>query len=459
MAYKYYIRGIRRFNAGKVQETASSFFLNKNEEYDLMIRSNQNENGEIESFTVLTDNISTQGVTISFRIDGQIILELPWLASIMDVRFCYAYLKAVKKVHRAARISDDNGIEVKITDEDARQQWFVRCDNMAEIIEKGEDLTIRGWNRDFYIHPERYKKEGCIEDKVYAAFDEFAKVQWMTIGYDELPEEHRHVTDEEELSSIRVVDNTRSCFIGTCSYVGMMIKNTCKMVRLQDFYSIMEENACLHRLDYEQAILDPIPEEMWALVYEKAEGIVVDNFRKTFVMRWNTAISSYKMTDFEDSMESFYEEGFYYDWSIWDFKKAHIGDRFYMVRTGDGKNGIVMRGTLTGAPYADEDWSGRGRKVYYVRMSLTHLVHPDRASLVLTTEALSHAIPDFNWSEGHSGELLSDTQANQLDLLWEEYLIRLHELRDKDKRDSESSKAFKEKKQVKNPDYDNKVGT
>ena len=433
MAYKYYIKGIRRFNAEKVQNAAKELFLSKDEDFQLMIRSNKNENGEVDSYTVLTDEFSTQGVNLSFRIDGQIILELPWLASIMDVRFCYAYLKAVKKVHRAARIVDENGKDVKTTDEDAKQQWFVRCDNMAEIIEKGENLTVKGWYRDFHIHPKRYDKEACIEDKVYAAFGEFAKVQWMSLGYDDLPKEHRHITEEEEFSSIRVIDNTKSCFIGSCTYVGLMQGNTCKMITLQDFYSIMEDNDFFSRLDDEQAILDPIPEEMWNQFYDKAEGIVRENFRKTFIMRWNTDISNHKITDFEDSMENFHEEGFYYDWSIWDFQKTHVGDKFYMIRTGNGVNGVVMKGTLIGTPYVDEDWSGRGRKVYYIRMALSHLIHPDKAALVLTTDELSKAIPDFNWKEGHSGELLTDEQAIQLDLLWEEYLQRMHELRDKEK--------------------------
>jgi hypothetical protein len=196
---------------------------------------------------------------------------------------------------------------------------------------------------------------------------------------------------------------------------------------------MMQGNEFFIRLDHQQAILEPMPEQMWTQLYGKAEGIVVENFRKTFIMRWNTDISNYKMTDFEDCMMNFHDEDFYYEWSIWDHKKAHVGDHFYMVRTGNGVNGIVMKGTLTGTPYVDDDWSGKGRKVYYVRMALNHLIHPDKAPLVLTTEALSAAIPSFNWQEGHSGELLTDEQANQLDRLWETYLPKLHELRSKEK--------------------------
>ena len=35
--------------------------------------------------------------------------------------------------------------------------------------------------------------------------------------------------------------------------------------------------------------------------------------QRTFIMRWNPEISSYKLVDFEHAMEDFYTEGFYYD--------------------------------------------------------------------------------------------------------------------------------------------------
>jgi hypothetical protein len=40
----------------------------------------------------------------------------------------------------------------------------------------------------------------------------------------------------------------------------------------------------------------------------------------------------------------------------------------------------------------------------------------------LTTEKLSKAIPNFNWEEGHSGVVLDDTTAMQLDELWHDYM-------------------------------------
>ena len=207
-----------------------------------------------------------------------------------------------------------------------------------------------------------------------------------------------------------------------------MRKNTCQMVRFDDFCQLMEGVGEFRKLDAAQAFLDRMDDGLWNTLFDKAQGIVKENFRKTFIMRWNSDISNHRMVDFEDSMADFNDVGLYYDWSIWDFKKVHVGDKFYMIRTGNGVNGVVMKGTLTDIPYADEDWSGKGRKVYYVRMSLSHIIHPDKAPLVLTTDTLSTAIPGFNWKEGHSGEMLADEEANLLDRLWEEYLKELHEL-------------------------------
>jgi hypothetical protein len=85
-----------------------------------------------------------------------------------------------------------------------------------------------------------------------------------------------------------------------------------------------------------------------------------------------------------------------------------------------------MRGTISGTPYPDEDWSGKGRKVYYIRMSLTNMIHPDRTPLLLTTDELTEAIPDFNWREGHSGEILNDIQSAKLEEVWANYIERTH---------------------------------
>ena len=142
---------------------------------------------------------------------------------------------------------------------------------------------------------------------------------------------------------------------------------------------------------------------------------------KTFILMWNPSISSYTMERFEGDlieMANGWElEDF--NWSVWDYENAREGDAFYMVKVGPGSNGVVMSGTFTSDPY--EDWSGKGRKVFYMNMAITEMIHPDR-SPILTSEKLAAEIPDFIWDGGHSGQLLNEEQADKLNQLWNEYL-------------------------------------
>lgn len=145
--------------------------------------------------------------------------------------------------------------------------------------------------------------------------------------------------------------------------------------------------------------------------------------QQTFIMRWNPEISSHKVADFEHAMEDFYEEGFYYDWSIFDYEKVHVGDRFFMLKVGNGNTGIVMSGIIVSLPYKDEDWSGKGRDVRYVRMIPNCMVHPDKTQII-SIQSLDEELPGVNWNEGHSGVLLSNEQACKLYEIWNNYLNR-----------------------------------
>ena len=292
-------------------------------------------------------------------------------------------------------------------------------------------MVLAGVNRDFYLLP--YHVDDRKKDGVSAAFRDFIALQWTRLEAKDVTEEKRHVTDEEELSSIKVVDNSNDVFIGACQYVGMMKENTCKMVRFEDFCQLMEGEGEFRKMDAAQALLYKMDEARWNELFDKAEGTVRENFRKTFIMRWNTDISNYKLCEFEEAMDDFADDFFYYDWSIWDYQKVHWGDKFYMIRTGKGKHGVVMRGTIIGMPYPDEDWSGKGRRVYYVRMRLSHMIHPEKALLVLTTDDLGKAIPEFNWEEGHSGVILGDAMAKQLDALWHDYVEKEQQVAKDDK--------------------------
>lgn len=445
MAYKFTIKGIRKFNEEKVVERTLSLYRGVEGDPGVKIRYHQETGEEKESYTIMTEKVSTQGVNVKHMIGGNIIVELPWLASKMDVMLCYAFLKAIKKVHRAVHITDEEDKHVKLTEDEAKEQWYLRRRNMDEIINRGDKTVIAGILRDFHLNPALYIGRDEAANRIDEAFADFMTVQWMNLEAINIREEKRHITEEEELSTIRVVDNTEDVFIGVCQYVGMMKGNTCKMVKFEDFCHLMEDQEEFQILDDAQVLLDKMNDEQWNELFDRAGGIIRENFRKTFIMRWNTDISNYKLSEFEDAMEDFFDEGFYYDWSIWDHQKAHIGDKFYMIRTGEGANGVVMRGTIIGTPYSDEDWSGKGRKVYYIRMSLSNMIHPERTPLLLTTDELTQAIPDFNWKGGHSGEILSDAQTDKLEEAWRDYIERTHAISSEEVVDGNFNDFYKEK--------------
>lgn len=145
---------------------------------------------------------------------------------------------------------------------------------------------------------------------------------------------------------------------------------------------------------------------------------------KTFILMWNPAISSIKVSDFK----AFFGEpvGTDFNWSVWDWKESHVGDRFFMVRVGEegrGKeNGIVMSGHFTSEPYRGSDWSGKGREVYYMDLQPDYLFDTAKVR-TLTDEFLMESFPQFDWTGGHSGRLIDAETAALLEECWEKVIL------------------------------------
>ena len=134
------------------------------------------------------------------------------------------------------------------------------------------------------------------------------------------------------------------------------------------------------------------------------------------ILMWNPSVSSFKMEDYLEGMRNFNQ--FCLNWSVWVHEKVHQYDRFFMVRVGGERTGIVMSGLIMSAPYKGKDWSGKGREVYYVDLRVSVMVHPE-TNLLMTADELSELIPDFDWRGGHSGRVLSEEQSVRLMNLWE----------------------------------------
>ncbi len=147
---------------------------------------------------------------------------------------------------------------------------------------------------------------------------------------------------------------------------------------------------------------------------------------KTVIFKWNPAFSSYSMLHYLNDMYRLIQDDndYDYNWSVWDWQQIHEDDRFFWVKVGMyGQTGIVGCGTIISEPYKDKDWSGKGRETYYVDFFPEVLLNPD-ALPILTCKKLEQAIPDFEWSKGHSGLVLNDNQATRLEELWSDFCAK-----------------------------------
>ena len=145
---------------------------------------------------------------------------------------------------------------------------------------------------------------------------------------------------------------------------------------------------------------------------------IVEGARR-YLMRWNPAISSFTEKDYEECMENLVHGMFRLKWSIYEWQEARRGDMFFMMRTGDDKAGIVFNGFFLSDPYPADDWAGSTKRRMYVDMVCMNPSEPgDEPQLSL--EELQQAVPSFEWSEGHSGVLLSDEVMAQMSQFWQD---------------------------------------
>lgn len=148
------------------------------------------------------------------------------------------------------------------------------------------------------------------------------------------------------------------------------------------------------------------------------EVVPIPKEPKKYLMRWNPSISSFTEKDFEECLENQVHGMFRINWSIHEWEEARRGDLFYMMRTGDNKAGIVFNGHFISDPYPDEDWAGSTKRRMYVDMVCINPEEPETVPS-LSLEKLQAAIPEIDWSKGHSGVLLSDDVVKRLSELWD----------------------------------------
>ncbi len=142
---------------------------------------------------------------------------------------------------------------------------------------------------------------------------------------------------------------------------------------------------------------------------------------QTFILMWNPEISSMKIDDWNNCVARFPFADF--NWSVYEHEQVRYGDQCYLVRVGSTNTGVVLKGTFISEPQKGDDWSGKNRITYYCDIMIQNITNTDLAPFI-TTKELQDNIPSFEWTKGHSGRLLNDKEAYQLEQLWDEYSKR-----------------------------------
>lgn len=166
---------------------------------------------------------------------------------------------------------------------------------------------------------------------------------------------------------------------------------------------------------------DPIEDQPLSVIKKNPMTINENTDNRVFIMKWNPENSSYKIADFENSMEDFKHYDFYFEWSICNYQNVQVGDRFCLLKVGNGNTGIVMTGLIVCMPYKNEKSRSKDGEILYVRMKPDCMIHPDKAH-IFSLQQLVSSFPEADWNINKSGLLLNDKEACKFDELWCDYL-------------------------------------
>lgn len=317
----------------------------------------------------------------------------------------------------------------------------------ALIRFKGKPIIMTGLFFPFCVGPRLARDFNIIRfnsdiKNMYSLQDYLSGVQW-TYANKENTSSRLELNDSDDenarplsLSIIYAKGGNIKPFdyVSYAEVVGLMdLDNEIVLIKMEDFWKIVSQEYFDFLDDYQLSLKKPLPYSNFLDMQNKAKlfqvedlsqsfthpGNGYDERQKTFVLMWNPEISSITLADHNKSIPNIMTG--YYNWSVWEHKKAKKGDRFVMVRCGEGKTGIVMTGIFDSDPYQATDWSGKGRKVFYMDLEPNFIANPEKADIITTAE-LQEAIPTFNWTGGHSGRLLSEEQAKSLEVLFSKYL-------------------------------------
>lgn len=381
------------------------------------------EKGEQQHYVFYLKGETTQGVELILKKRKGFVV-IPGFSSLTDVHFAFGLLRSFE-CQTDDNVYDQEG-DVFDLDKAENAAWQCCRENYLDYIrQKDIYIVLQGTLGSYRLIRE------FLEEKYPGASDESLVTKII--------DDYKRITylvgngNEFGLSTIKAPDSDcerETLIFGNRDGWGMITEQfsiynngkydrVVKMVDPKDFLKAMEGNPHLVRLDPVTFELKAMPDEEWTRIFEQLDG-EIHSSGKTYLLRWNPAISSFK-SEFHDDAVKKYDGNWCMDWSVFEWQDAHAGDSFYMLREGDGVNpGIYYRGYFDSEPYEDDDWRGSGQQRHYVDICCLD-GRPMNEGAWITPEQLEESIPEINWRKGHSGELLTLKQADALNRLWDEH--------------------------------------
>lgn len=144
------------------------------------------------------------------------------------------------------------------------------------------------------------------------------------------------------------------------------------------------------------------------------EGRKHEFVQKMFVLRWNPAISSYKMKTHKSLCRDIKKNNsLFMNWSVYEWDLLCFGDAFITQQVGSENDGIAVIGKFVSRCFEEESWRDDGTKIHYADIEIFYAFDREKEK-VLGAEELERDFPNIDWHGGHSGMMLKTEDAERL---------------------------------------------
>jgi 5-methylcytosine-specific restriction protein B len=147
----------------------------------------------------------------------------------------------------------------------------------------------------------------------------------------------------------------------------------------------------------------------------------------TYLLTWNPA--NWAWDDFDAFASAVRKNGASIErWSTGNTRRVARGDRFFLLKQGEGDRGIIGAGTAVSdvfdAPHFLDDRRSKGDTALYVTCAFDTLLRLTR-EVILPIEELQDKIPEVHWAPLASGISVPTTAAEKLEDMWHAHIQRV----------------------------------